>query len=382
MSATNAATFSGLQEGALVLADISGYSKFIAQTEVDHSWSILHELLDTMVRSLSGRMDVSQVEGDAILFISGLSTPEVIAAVEGTFVAFHRRLRDMQAVTTCPCSACANIGILKLKFVIHHGRFSRQRLGSVEQLHGTDVIVAHRLLKNKVPSKEYLLVTDAVLERLPAGMRSRFTPHTEEFDLGAISGGYKEIAYLWQAVQATEREPVPPEEAMVNSDVRVDAPRGLVYKLMLIPAVMERYLFADGVDTVPGARGEDLGSEFHCHHGGSLVSMRVVSLEPGQELTLIADQPTTMHITTRLGDAGAGQTRVSRSFLWEEPADPEVAQSLHPMMAAMVAAGGKAIKKGFEEEAPAARAPAASPDRAARQRPPPPKHATPPAPSP
>ncbi|TMD75071.1 MAG: DUF2652 domain-containing protein [Chloroflexi bacterium] len=135
MSSAGAATFSGLQEGALVLADISGYSKFIAQTEVDHSWSILHELLDTMVRSLSGRMDVSQVEGDAILFISGLSTPEVIAAVEGTFVAFHRRLRDMQAVTTCPCSACANISMLKLKFVVHHGKFSRQRLGSVEQLH-------------------------------------------------------------------------------------------------------------------------------------------------------------------------------------------------------------------------------------------------------
>ena len=357
-----AAHFSGLREGALVLADISGYSTFVAQTEVDHSWSILHELLDTMVRSLAGRMDVSQVEGDAILFISGLSTAEVVNALEGTFVAFHRRLRDMQAVTTCPCSACANIGILKLKFVIHHGKFSRQRLGSVEQLHGTDVIVAHRLLKNKVPSKEYLLVTDAVLERLPADMRSRFTPHTEEFDLGAISGGYEEIAYLWQAAQATERKRVLPEEAMVNSDVLVDAPRELVYKLMLKPAVMERYLFADGVDAVPGARGEDLGSEFHCHNGGSLVSMRVVSLEPGQELTLIADQPTTMHITTRLSDAGAGQTKVSRSFLWEEPADPEVAQSVRPMMEAMVAAGETAIKEVFEEKAAAAKARGASPD--------------------
>ncbi len=324
-----AALFSGLQEGALVLADISGYSTFVAQTEVDHSWSILHELLDTMVRSLAGRMDVSQVEGDAILFISGLSNADVITALEETFVAFHRRLRDMEAVTTCPCSACANVGILKLKFVIHHGKFSRQRLGSVEQLHGTDVIVAHRLLKNKVPSKEYLLVTDAVLERLPADMRSRFTPHTEEFDLGAISGGYEEIAYLWQAAQETERKRVLPEEAMVNSEVLVDAPRELVYKLI---------------------------------HGGSLVSMRVVSLEPGNELTLIADQPTTMHITTRLSDAGAGQTVVSRSFLWEEPADPEVAQGLRPMMAAMVAAGETAIKEVFEENAAAARARTASPE--------------------
>ena len=341
--------FAGLREGALVLADISGYSSFVAQTEVDHSWSILHELLDTVVRSVQGRMDVSQVEGDAILFITGLSTEDVVNAVEGTFVAFHRRLRDMQAVTTCPCSACANIGILKLKFVVHHGRFSRQRLGNVEQLHGTDVIVAHRLLKNKVPSKEYLLVTDAVLERLPEQMRRRFTPHSEEFDLGPISGGYEEIAYLWQQAEATERKRVAPEEAMVNSEVVVDAPLSQVYKKMLRPDIMERYLFADDVEQVAGARGEDLGAEFHCHHGGRLVSMRVVSLIPEQELTLIADQPTTMHITTRLADVGAGRTNVARSFLWEEPADPEVAATLLQMMQGMVVAGEGAIKQAFEE---------------------------------
>src|SRR6266550_5172823 len=133
-------------------------------------------------------MDVSQVEGDAILFISGLSMPDVIAALVRTFVGFHRRLRDMQTVTTCPCNACANIGILKLKFVVHNGKFSRQRLGNVEQLHGTDVIVAHRLLKNTVPSKEYLLVTDAVLERLPADTRRRFHPQTAIVPLGRAGG--------------------------------------------------------------------------------------------------------------------------------------------------------------------------------------------------
>jgi hypothetical protein len=199
----DAASFAGLQEGALALADISGYSKFVAQTEVDHSWSILHEVLDTVVRSVHGRMDVSQVEGDAILFISGLTTPEVIDALEGTFVAFHRRLRDMQAVTTCPCDACANIGILKL------------------------------------------LVTDAVLDRLPDETRKRFIRHSEEFDLGTISGGYQEIAYQWDKAQATERKRVQPEEAQINSEVVVGAPRESVYRRMLEPRVMERYLFAD-----------------------------------------------------------------------------------------------------------------------------------------
>ena len=341
--------FTGLREGALVLADISGYSTFVTQTEVDHSWSILHELLDTMVRSLAGRMDVSQVEGDAILFISGLSTAEVIESLEGTFVAFHRRLRDMQAVTTCPCSACANIGILKLKFVVHHGKFSRQRLGNVEQLHGADVIIPHRLLKNKVPSKEYVLVTDAVLQRLPDDVQRRFTPHAEEFDVGPISGGYEEIGYLWDLAQAAERKRVLPEEAFLNSEVTVDAPFAAVYKRMLRPEVMERYLFSDNVEAIPGARGEDLGAEFHCHHGGSMVSMRVVSLDPEREITLIADQPTPMHITTRMSDAGDGRTKIGRSFLWEEPADPEVAETLREMMQAMVLAGEVAIKSVFEE---------------------------------
>ena len=346
----NAATFAGLQEGALVLADISGYSAFVQQTEVDHSWSILHELLDTVVRSVHGRMDVSQVEGDAILFITGLTTEEVVKSLEETFVAFHRRLRDMRTVTTCPCNACANIGILKLKFVVHHGRFSRQRLGNVEQLHGADVIVPHRLLKNKVPSKEYLLVTDAVLERLPDAMRGRFTRHTEEYDVGAIQCGYEEIAYIWERALASERHRVMPEEAAINSEVVVDAPRASVYRRMLRPDVMERYLFADDVEAVAGARGQELGAEFHCHHGGSMVSMRVVSAEPNRELTLISDQPTTMHITTRLSDEGAERTRVTRSFLWEEPQDPDVAEGLRQMMQAMVTAGEGAIKTVFEEK--------------------------------
>ena len=351
----NPAKFSGLQEGALVLADISGYSTFIAQTEIDHSWAILHELLETMVRSVEGRMEVSQVEGDAILFISGLATAEVIASLEGTFVAFHRRLRDMQAVSTCPCGACATIGVLKLKFVVHHGKFSRQRLGAVEQLHGTDVIVAHRLLKNKVPSKEYVLVTDAVLERLPAERRRHFHPHTEEFDLGAISGGYEEIAHLWQEAEALERKRVLPEEAMLTSEVIVDAPVGLVDQMILKPKVIERIFFSDAVEVIPGARGENLGSEFHCHHGDAIVTMRVVSNEPGHEMTLTADQPADLFLTTHISDGGDGRTRILRSCIWDEPADPELAQTLRRRIEDVLIASEGVLQEVFGESAAADR---------------------------
>jgi hypothetical protein len=345
----NEAKFSGLQEGALVLADISGYSSFVAQTEVDHSWAILHELLDTMVRSVAGRMDVSQVEGDAILFISGLSTAEVISALEGTFVAFHRRLRDMQAVTTCPCNACANIGILKLKFVVHHGKFSRQRLGAVEQLHGTDVIVAHRLLKNKVPSKEYLLVTDAVLERLPAERKARFTPHTEAFDLGAISGGYEEILHVWSEAEAVERKRVLPEESMLVSEITVDAPIALVDELLLQPKTIELMFHADSLDVFAGARGEVLGTEFHCHHGDAFITMRVVSREPLREITMWADKPAPLYFTTGVSEVGDGRTRIQQWCIWDEPADPEAARVVRESIEQVTSHSRDVMREIFEK---------------------------------
>ena len=342
--------FSKLQEGALVLADISGYTAFVAQTEIDHSWEILHELLDTMVRSAEGRMDVSQVEGDCILFISGLSGADVINSLENTFVAFNRRQRDMQSVTTCPCNACANIGMLKLKFVVHHGTFSRQRLGNVEQLHGADVIVAHRLLKNRVPSKEYILATQAVLKGLPVERQSRFKPYSEDYDLGRIECGYEEIAYLWESAKAAERKRVLPEEALIDSEIVVDAPIGAVVPRMLEPDIMRRYLMAESVDVYAGARGTQLGSEFHCNHGpGARNLLRLVSIDPDSETTLLTTSPGggPMYVTTRFADLDGRRTSIRRLLLWETPADPEQARTTREMLDAIMEMGGQALKEVF-----------------------------------
>lgn len=346
-------SFSKLQEGALVLADISGYTAFVAQTEIDHSWEIVHELLDTIVRSVHGRMDVSQVEGDAILFISGLTDLEVVSALETTFVSFHRRLRDMKTVTTCPCNACANISILKLKFVVHRGTFSRQRLGAVEQLHGADVIVAHRLLKNKVPSKEYILVTGAVLANLPPERRNRFVFYAEEYDLGRVSGGYEEIGHLWDAELEAERKRVVPEEALIDSSIVLDAARDVVVKSMLEPEVMSRYLLAEKVDPYAGARGSTLGSEYHCHHGpGAVNVLRVVSIDGDEEMTLVSSSPVgDLYVTTRFESLDKGRTEVRRLVWWDAPPDPEMAAMAREQIDSIFAAGGQALREMFARSA-------------------------------
>jgi hypothetical protein len=293
-------------------------------------------------------MDVSQVEGDAILFISGLDVEEVVKTVEDTFIGFHRRRRDMVAVTTCPCNACQNIGILKLKFVIHRGRFSRQRLGGVEQLHGSDVIVPHRLVKNTIPIKEYLLATEAVLSRLSEERQSRFTPYEETYDLGAVKAGYEPLGYLWEQELAGERSEVKAEEALIDSTVTVDAPIDLVGELILRPEVIERYMLATKVEAFAGARGGELGSVFHCHHGYGVNFLRVLAADKGRQLTLgNTGAAGVMFLTMHLANQGENQTNVRRLWWWDQPADAEEAANTKRAVEAVARAGDEAMRTAF-----------------------------------
>src|SRR5947207_1202229 len=53
-------------QGTLVLADISGYTKYMAGTEHEHSIEILRELIETIANSFDGRLRIDQLEGDAL----------------------------------------------------------------------------------------------------------------------------------------------------------------------------------------------------------------------------------------------------------------------------------------------------------------------------
>ena len=54
------------QHGYLVIADISGYTSFVAKTELEHSHEILSELLGLLVEKIKPLMILSKLEGDAV----------------------------------------------------------------------------------------------------------------------------------------------------------------------------------------------------------------------------------------------------------------------------------------------------------------------------
>ena len=190
--------------GTLVLVDISGYTTFVAETELTHSQILVAELLDAVLQSLGAHLEVSRLEGDAVFFVGGSTGPELMGWFDETYLAFHRRLRKVVAerAVHCSCQACVRAPTLTVKVIAHHGHYSRFRVGQVEQLHGTDVIVLHRLAKNHIPSHEYILATTALLERLLPEQAADFVRVEEPVaDLGVISVGYRDFAPLRALLQ-------------------------------------------------------------------------------------------------------------------------------------------------------------------------------------
>ena len=165
------------QDGALVLADISGFTAFVTATELEHGPQIIGALLEAVMRRLSPPLEIQEVEGDAVFAVGADGTvparARLLDVFDDAFAAFKRLQRELAEDESCGCRACRSVDTLDLKIVAHHGRFLRQSVGGRTPLAGPDVILAHRLLKNGVTdTRAYLLLTEAMLEWLGLDARA------------------------------------------------------------------------------------------------------------------------------------------------------------------------------------------------------------------
>jgi hypothetical protein len=183
-----------VERGIVVLGDVSGYGEFVATTELEHSREILGELLDTVCESAPGSLTIAQLEGDAVFWLSEDDSVGLVNLLKEKFVEFHRRLRFMTLATTCPCRACVAVGSLTLKFVVHRGSWVRQRVAGHDHFVGDDLVLAHRLLKNSVPSHEYILLTETALAAVAADGAVAHQEHVEHH--GPVRCAYLELSAI------------------------------------------------------------------------------------------------------------------------------------------------------------------------------------------
>ena len=174
-------------EGALLLADISGYTGFLQGVADAHraliveaeapppAYALMSHLLETMVTVIAPPFRLVKFEGDALFAVAetaevGVRGVNVLACLRACHAAFEASLARANAAWTCTCDACTRIGRLGLKFVLHHGEYVVQRVVGSEELLGPEVNSVHRLLKNHarelIGARPYALITDSALRAL------------------------------------------------------------------------------------------------------------------------------------------------------------------------------------------------------------------------
>src|ERR1700716_383523 len=143
-----------VRQGCLVLADISGYTAYLAGVELEHSHDILADLLGVVADGLCPPLRLAKLEGDAVFCVTppsgALDGQTLLAALESTYVAFARRRRTVGLSSSCTCDACRRTPDLDLKFLAHHGSFVEHEVAGSRELVGSDVVLVTRLLKTDV----------------------------------------------------------------------------------------------------------------------------------------------------------------------------------------------------------------------------------------
>jgi hypothetical protein len=290
----------GAERGCLVIGDISGYTGFLAGTELEHAQDALRDLTQTVVGKLRPSLRLAKLEGDAAFVYSiadRIDGSQLLDTLETAYFGFRRRLESIARATTCDCNACVRIPNLNLKFIAHHGSFVRQRLYGVEELTGTDVIVVHRLLKNSVGeqfSGGYLLLTDACLEAAgldpaPLGL----VEHREEYEgLGEVVGYVHDLEVAWRRERELRRVRVSERETVLRVEADLPAPPQVVWSWVTDPR--RRPQMVPGVvrvdETVSeGRRG--IGTTNHCMHGEGATLEEILDWRPYDYFTVRSTLP-------------------------------------------------------------------------------------------
>lgn len=191
---------------AIVLADISGYTQFMVADELSaiHKQQWISALLEALIAEVHHPLQLQEIEGDALFLYAEhpgdepawtQSLTKIREQLDRLFESFRQTLSERRAATQCACGFCASADKLALKVIAHVGRAVLHRIGRRNQVSGSDVILAHRFLKNSIDENEYLLLTHSAYPVLRRPDESDFQSCAEYYEgFGVISAHVRSVA--------------------------------------------------------------------------------------------------------------------------------------------------------------------------------------------
>lgn len=288
------------ETGYLLIADITGYTRFLKDSELEHARGILEQLFSALLAKLRSPFALSNVQGDAILAHARTGHVSdgrhVLDMVESLYCGFADALESMLHNTTCTCAACSNIAKLDLKLLVHHGIYVEQSIAGRQELGGPDVILVHRLLKNSISSatgiRAYAAFTEAAANA--TGLAEYFAHaarHRENDDtFGEIPLRVLDMRPVWEAHRERSVIVIGEHDARVCEDVSVELaiPPDRTWYYLTDPNMRGAWVPNVTNFTRVGAdRGRaSVGTVDHCAHGdGTVLVFTVVDWRPHDHIT-------------------------------------------------------------------------------------------------
>ena len=315
------------ESACLLIADISGYTRYLAGSELDHAQDILADLMTTVVGALRPGFRLAKLEGDAAfayMLTDRVDGSQLLDTIEGTYFAFRRRLRDISQATSCECNACMLMPRLDLKVIAHHGTVIRHRIAGREELVGSDVIAVHRSLKNHVVERlgtpAYAMYSRACMTAMgvdPVALGMARYVDTDD-DLGEVEAFVQDLGVAWAAEQQLRRTIVSDKDAGYVFETIHPAPRDIVWSFMTDPLMRPRWQAGvDAVDQLPNAPRRGIGTTNHCMHGKDVLVEEILDWRPTDYVTLRTTMPNGFRATSTYAyqDVLDG-TRVRVLFTW------------------------------------------------------------------
>ncbi|MEZ4768947.1 MAG: DUF2652 domain-containing protein [Caldilineales bacterium] len=336
---------SNTQRGYLLIADISGYTVYLSQSELEHAQEVLSALLRLLIDHSKPPLAISRTAGDAVIsygladnFLGGQTFVELI---EDTYVAFRRMIDLMVLNNACQCNACANISTLDLKFFVHYGTFAILQLGDHDELVGSDVNLIHRLLKNSVVEstgiRAYTLYSDAAIRQLGLeGFCERLVAHRETYEhLGDADLWIQDMHPVWQANKESLRITIPPDRVALTVSTEIALPPHQVWDFLAQPEYRSVIIGSDRQVILNRTQGRiQEGTQFQCYHGDRIIMQTVLQWRPFEQMTTRDLVPIPGSYITVLMDLALAPTDTGTRLtdIWEYPEGTLLGRSMARLM--------------------------------------------------
>lgn len=190
--------------------DITGFTKFISNADISFSKDFIAGLLRRLINANILKMNVGEIEGDAIFFYRTGRLPSikyVSKQCQLLFQTFYNYISQIEKEDPENYEKHLADGQLGLKIIIHFGHISSANIKGRTKLIGEDVIIAHKLLKNNVDEYEYILLTENYLNKIRKNDLSSWfrvdelKKGSEEYDhIGVVNYSY--IPYKYEKLEA------------------------------------------------------------------------------------------------------------------------------------------------------------------------------------